>query len=642
MSFKIRRKSKSYFPAISYRPDLDGLRFLAVFSVFFYHLNILNFQGGFLGVDIFFVISGFLITKIISNKFDLKNLFFFLYNRSKRLLPSLYFVCLSIFLAFIFFLPDYLLKDHFINFYSSIFGFFNFNLISQGLIYFRTSSSLNPFLHIWSLSVEIQFYIIFCIFFFVFKNFSKNSKLILIILIAVLSFLLSLDLSHIEIVYYLTPVRIFEFSIGSIAALLNLNLDLRYKNILSFSSLCIIAASLLLIDKSAEIPGYLVLLPCTATFLLILCKGSFFNIILGNKIFSYLGKLSYSIYLIHWPLIVFMSFFLGFVNFYWSISILIITILLSILMHEYLELPLKKKDFYFKIFMIIFFLIVVIISINNSFIEKWIKIRGNKDDVQSEKYLINYKKNNFEKIYLEEKKKRLNLELKIQNAHKEIKKNAKILIIGDSHADDIFLGLLNNHIAEKDLNLVKIETICYDPYRPVSNLSKVYHLIIQKKKLDECLSQKKHFNQLLNNINYQSLNYIVLSNRWNLRTIDYFPTTLEILNNNFSQKKIIIMRNNSSFLKFEELIFSTKKDDDINRKFFVLQDQSVKIINNKLKEQSQKYGFEFFNYNLCYTAKNYCKVYNRKENTLSHFDSNHYSLSYSTKISFLLKNYIKM
>ena len=188
---------------INYRPEIDGLRALAAISVIIYHAKINLFgysllSGGFIGVDIFFVISGYLITSIIykeiliTNSFSFKN---FYQRRIRRIIPPLFFVMIATFpLGYFFLLPT-----DFIDFSKSI--IFSISFVSNYFFYLSesqygaNSSLLLPFLHTWSLSVEEQFYIIFPIVLFIFINFQNNIH-IFFISILIISFLLAIKFSY--------------------------------------------------------------------------------------------------------------------------------------------------------------------------------------------------------------------------------------------------------------------------------------------------------------------------------------------------------------------------------------------------------------------------------------------------------------
>ncbi len=217
--------------SLDYRPEIDGLRAVAVFSVIFYHSSVLIFEkkflpGGFIGVDIFFVISGYLITKLISNEYKNTKKFSFLnfYSRRiRRILPALLFVIIATF-PFIYsktppiFIIDYLKSIISINLFVSNIFFWKLGFGYDQL----QNVQFQPFLHAWTLSLEEQFYLIFpIIYFFIFKKFNKY----LLIVIAI-GFLLSLLLSdyasyaHSAINFYVLPTRAWEFLAGSIIFLL--------------------------------------------------------------------------------------------------------------------------------------------------------------------------------------------------------------------------------------------------------------------------------------------------------------------------------------------------------------------------------------------------------------------------------------
>jgi peptidoglycan/LPS O-acetylase OafA/YrhL len=216
---------------LTYRPEIDGLRAIAIFSVIIYHfkINIFNqeiFPGGFLGVDIFFVISGFLITSTILNELKLKNTFSFLdfyERRSRRILPILFFtIIFFIPIAYLMLLPkDFL--DFSKSILSSLFFISNFYFHYTGNTY---GNDLNGkvLLHTWSLSVEEQFYIIFPIIIIIIIKYLK--KFLLKILI--ITFLISLIISHWGIYnhpsanFYFLGTRLWEIMCGAIIAYLKI------------------------------------------------------------------------------------------------------------------------------------------------------------------------------------------------------------------------------------------------------------------------------------------------------------------------------------------------------------------------------------------------------------------------------------
>ena len=181
---------------LNYRPEIDGLRAIAVISVIIYHIEVFIsgkkiLTGGFLGVDIFFVISGYLITLLIVKEFlkdkkiSFKNFYF---RRAKRIFPALLFmISVSIFFAWI-----YLTPDNFIQYsnsiISSIFFYSNYFFYFEGLVYNSNDSLLKPLLHTWSLAVEEQFYILFPLFFVLFYRFIEKNLIQSFAIILVLFF----------------------------------------------------------------------------------------------------------------------------------------------------------------------------------------------------------------------------------------------------------------------------------------------------------------------------------------------------------------------------------------------------------------------------------------------------------------------
>ena len=225
---------------INYRPEIDGLRAIAVLSVILYHarLNFFDynfFNGGYFGVDIFFVISGYLITSIIYKELYFKKtfLFFDFYQRRiRRILPAL----LCVFIVTFPFSWIYLLPNSFIEYSESILyalGFSsNFYFQYSGLEYASENALLKPFLHTWSLSIEEQFYIIFpIILYFSYKYLNKYTFIVLFFLF-ISSFLFSYygSINFPSLNFYLLPTRAWELLAGSLLAYLEINLGHRSKN----------------------------------------------------------------------------------------------------------------------------------------------------------------------------------------------------------------------------------------------------------------------------------------------------------------------------------------------------------------------------------------------------------------------------
>ena len=444
---------------LNYRPEIDGLRAIAVCSVIIYHAKIKFFgtdvfQGGYLGVDIFFVISGYLISSIIFNeirakKFSLLN---FYERRVRRIIPALFFViifCIP-FAYFIILVPIEL-----VNFSESIIstiGFFsNYYFFNQGQEYGATNSLLVPFLHSWSLSVEEQFYILFPILIiFIFRFCEKYFFYILFFI-----FILSLAFAEFgsnhfaSLNFYILLSRIWEIFFGSLLAyfesIKNIKKDYhRYvSKMMPTVGIFIIGLSILAFNGTTKHPSIITLFPVIGTGLIIWFsnKGDILTKILSTKFFVSIGAISYSLYLWHYPIFAF-SRITSFasnslIN---KMFLLLIIILFSIISYYFIECPARKKNINFKkIIIIIFSVFLIICSINIFIISK---------EGFSAKYNNVYLKNDILNDRLRQESWKYVNTLNNQEFIREDK--IKILIIGDSFSKDLFnLFYLNKELFNK-------------------------------------------------------------------------------------------------------------------------------------------------------------------------------------------------
>jgi peptidoglycan/LPS O-acetylase OafA/YrhL len=304
---------------ITYRPEIDGLRAIAVGAVILYHSQITifghqPFKGGFIGVDIFFVISGYLITSIILKELLINGSFSFKHfyeRRIRRILPALLFVMLvSLPFAWM-----YLISHSFVDFSKSILysvGFSsNFYFWYSGQQYGAGSGLLKPFLHTWSLSVEEQFYILFPILLLVtFKYFRKHLLTILVV-----GLIISLQMadwgsrSYPSASFYFLHTRMWELLAGSILAYFEITLGHRSKNktlnlILPSIGLFFIGHSILFFNDKMFHPSFYTLSLIIGVCLIIWFsnKDELITKILSLKLFVGIGLISYSLYLWHYPI----------------------------------------------------------------------------------------------------------------------------------------------------------------------------------------------------------------------------------------------------------------------------------------------------------------------------------------------------
>ena len=434
---------------MKYRAEIDGLRALAVLPVIFFHAGFELFSGGFIGVDVFFVISGYLITSIIisemaENKFSIIN---FYERRARRILPALFFVmaiCLPF--AWMWLVPNDL-KD----FGQSLIAVSTFSSnilfwLESG--YFDTAAELKPLLHTWSLAVEEQYYILFPIFLI----FAWRFGIKLIVILLSIFFLLSLGAAQWgaynfpSASFYLLPTRGWELLIGVFAAFyLKYNRHLKSKYInqsLSLIGFCMIIYSIIIFDETTPFPSFHTLIPTIGTVLLILfaVPETYVHRLLSSKLIVGIGLISYSAYLWHQPLLAFANHrFIGDVSNITLIALCLLSLLMAWFSWKFVERPFRdrkkidRKNIFILsgCFMVIFISIGLSIHVKNGF--------NNRFSSEVQPYFV-MRSNSF---------KALNYECHLKGNDYVLKDcifgdqsvEPKYALIGDSHAGAIHVQL---------------------------------------------------------------------------------------------------------------------------------------------------------------------------------------------------------
>ena len=337
---------------LRYRAEIDGLRAIAVMPVILFHAGFELFRGGFVGVDVFFVISGYLITTIMIEDLDKKkfSILNFYERRARRILPVLFVVMfVSVVFAWVL-LPDLPLD----NFGNGLLGvsLFVSNVVfwmQQG--YFEESAELNPILHTWSLAVEEQFYIFFPIFLILTWRFGKSRVFWMVFLMSAVSLLLSEWgwRNHASACFYLAPTRVWELFAGSIAALIINKKGVRKNNPLALLGLIAIISSMLFFYEGTPVPSIYTLIPVLGTVLLVLYaeKETIIAKLLSNKLFVGLGLISYSAYLWHQSIFSFFRVYKNQVSLSWlhSTALILIILLLSYFSWKMVETPFRNRSF---------------------------------------------------------------------------------------------------------------------------------------------------------------------------------------------------------------------------------------------------------------------------------------------------------
>jgi peptidoglycan/LPS O-acetylase OafA/YrhL len=297
-----------------YRPEIDGLRALAVIPVILFHAGFSAFSGGFVGVDIFFVISGYLITGILIRELEEQNfsIITFYERRARRILPALYFVILiCVPFAWAWMLPEDL-KDFFQSIVAVLFFASNVLFFTENG-YFDGPSEEKPLLHTWSLAVEEQYYIFFPLLLLLLWRFGKRPVFHVLTVFALFSLVLS-ELTwrtNPDANFFLAHTRAWELLAGALAAFYVSKAGVKDSNTLSSIGLIVILASIFLYDDSIPFPSIYALLPVLGTVCLILFahpKTMVFYL-LSRPVFVGIGLISYSAYLWHQPILVFLKMF---------------------------------------------------------------------------------------------------------------------------------------------------------------------------------------------------------------------------------------------------------------------------------------------------------------------------------------------
>ena len=340
---------------MKYRSEIDGLRALAVIPVILFHAGFSAFSGGFIGVDIFFVISGYLITSIIIKEIRVGNfsISHFYERRARRILPALFFITFcTIPFAWILLPPQYM-EEYALSIVGVIFFISNF-FFWRSSGYFSSEAELQPLLHTWSLAVEEQFYILFPLFLLMTWKLGRKILIALLFLLFVLSLFLA-DWASIHqpaFNFFLLPTRGWELLIGAFIAFYlsyfkTLNFSNSANEALCFLGLFLIIYSIIYFDYMTPFPGRYALFPTIGTGLIILFSQStyFFKSLLGGKFIVSIGLISYSAYLLHQPMLAFARH--SQINPLSDLSLVIICLMvfpLAYLVWKYIETPFRKAE----------------------------------------------------------------------------------------------------------------------------------------------------------------------------------------------------------------------------------------------------------------------------------------------------------
>lgn len=601
---------------IMFRLDINGLRFIAVLMVVLFHFKFDFFYGGYAGVDIFFVISGFLMQEICSREIENKKRWIigFYIKRFRRIYPALLFsVALTFILALYSETPEGV-NDAFkqalsaLTFTSNIF----YSLHSGG--YFATTSELNWLLHTWSLSVEWQYYLLFPVVLIVSTIFGKHKPIYYLFLISIsLAICLVFGPSHKTANFYLLPTRAWELLLGAFVSTLRYNN--KYPKISELLAISVFVIFTISVKDSNMWPGVMTLFPVIATALIIHANVGNEKTILRNPLIQKIGAASYSIYLFHWPVVAFMannSIEFSFQN---SIVGLVISLALGFLSFNYFEKAFNKKDrllVFSAISCTLLFMALSKSEISKLWIdERVIELDQYKYYTKRDEYKNQFGFNVGNCFISSENENNADLDNKCTLLSKD-KKN--ILLIGDSHAAEMAGSL------RKAFNKYNILQATASGCMPVLNsigekrctkiINYIYSDFLKKNKVD----------------------YVFISAFWGANKDEWFYDKLTRTINDIKGAKVIIIGQTKSFSMPFYKIAQKTSEIDIEK----LTQLRSKEANEKLKAILLGGGASYIDIYNANCNNLDCKYFD-KNNKPMFFDDNHLTIEWADHYANIIK-----
>jgi peptidoglycan/LPS O-acetylase OafA/YrhL len=604
----------------NYHNHIQTLRAVAVLLVFAFHLKIDFFSNGYLGVDIFFLISGYVITKHLLDNFDfeknpIKNFFI---KRIFRIVPVYFFIIGLFYFIFLLFGPlteiDYFIDKlkYIISFTTNIF------YLNYQRDYFDNIFD-DPLNHTWSLGVEMQFYLLYPFFlYYLIKNKINLKRVFITIILLLFLFTLIVNFKNKNLVFYFPLFRFWEFLLGGLAYLYNVKKKFSNNSLFVIFFFLILCLKIFFFKGDDKIIDLLIVVLSTFYFLYYYTNENILKKLFNNKILIYLGNISYSFYL--WHLLIIYFYDLYFDYKYKYLICLIVTIAFSHITYHLVEIKFKKLKPQINLLYIItiFFLTVfTLLAIKNSYYDiKNFIIKNNylEKNFQLSKRL-NYKEikiNDDKSVYdfCTEKSKNFTInQYSLKNECLKIKNN-KILtyIEGNSHTAIMVPLILNSNEFEN----IYYENTTKISYEKVNQQKYFFDKIIYVRTINS-IDEIIFFENNINNFD-SSINFLIIS------TIP-----------NFSEK----IDTRKCLIKKKPCFYETN-DDFINRNL----DEYYLQITNLKKSFLNKNIYIYHPYKkICANKK--CPIYYIQENLFTHRDNNHLTIQGVMLLLNDFKNFIK-
>ena len=612
---------------ITFRKDINGLRALAVISVVLYHFDTPFFSGGFSGVDIFFVISGFLMTGIIQSRLEANNFSFikFYLDRAKRIIPALSCTCLLVFISCWFFLTPTDFETLGRHIYSSLLFISNIIYFKE-INYFDASASQKWLLHTWSLSVEWQFYMLLPLLMFIVYKINRkaiNSILQFVFIVSLTLSVYFVESNKASEAFYLLPARAWEMVIGGLVYLNQIKINRRYLAILHYISIFTMVAAIVCLDKNDQWPGLLALIPVSAAAVFIASGHD--SWISNNPVAQFIGKISYSVYLFHWPVVVALNYF-GLTDSSMRFAGIILSFILGAISYNLIENQTKRvlnqyrQQTYKEIIAIILILLIpfgvsAFSSQNGGFASRFPYALLTSEDIAKERarYWVDGDK------------------------EKPVPANGprKIVIIGNSHGVDLTYALTENGL-KGDITYLRTTSYCsnfgftpnYPQYK--DKCPPVFHKAVNNKALNDADVVFMHDDwakEDLLNLS-KSLNEYLSKTKAHIYVIGpkmtYTKSAIDIVANSMDEKKTTVEMVN----EYSKNYYSKPK---------IKIDKDLKTFFSEHKEYASRVTYISALDIQC--GNNYdCKLLSEHNKSFYYFDAGHFTLNGSINFGSMLKS----